>query len=81
VDNLAQILRALPEGVTELACHPGYASSDLDNSYATEREIELRTLSDRRVQTLIHELRIMLVNFSTLPDVLRGQNAIARSLT
>ncbi|MBI3801986.1 MAG: ChbG/HpnK family deacetylase [Deltaproteobacteria bacterium] len=81
VDNLAQILRALPEGVTELACHPGYVSLDLDSSYAAEREVELRTLSDRRVQTLIHELGILLTNFSALPVVLRGPNAVARSFT
>ncbi len=67
VDNLVQILRALPEGVTELACHPGYASLDLDSSYAAEREVELRTLSDCRVQTLIRELGIVLTNFSAVP--------------
>jgi predicted glycoside hydrolase/deacetylase ChbG (UPF0249 family) len=80
VDNLARILRALPEGVTELACHPGHVSPDLDSSYAAEREIELTTLLDRRVPMLIRELGIILTNFSALPDVLGGQNAVARSL-
>jgi len=80
VDNLTRILCALPEGVTELACHPGYASPDLDSSYAAEREIELTTLLDRRVPTLIQELSIILTNFSALPNVLGKQNAVARSL-
>jgi predicted glycoside hydrolase/deacetylase ChbG (UPF0249 family) len=81
IDNLAQMLRALPEGVTELACHPGYASPDLDSSYATERESELATLLDPRVPTLIGELGIILTNFAALPDVLGGRDAVARSLT
>lgn len=70
VDNLAQLLRALPEGVTELACHPGYTSPDLDSSYAAERESELTTLLDRRVPMLIRELGIVLTNFAALPHIL-----------
>jgi chitin disaccharide deacetylase len=41
IENLQKLLRGLPEGVTELACHPGYVTPDLDSSYAREREIEL----------------------------------------
>lgn len=81
VDNLAQLLRALPEGVTELACHPGYTSPDLDSSYAAERESELTTLLDRRVPTLIGELGIILTNFAALPNVAGGRDAVARPLT
>lgn len=70
VENLGQILRALPDGVTELACHPGYVTPDLDSSYAAEREIELTTLLDRRVPMLIRELGIILTNFAALPHIL-----------
>jgi len=70
VENLGRILRALPEGITELACHPGYVSPDLDSSYAAEREIELTTLLDRRVPMLIRELGIILTNFAALPHIL-----------
>lgn len=80
VGNLAQILRALPEGVTELVCHPGYASPDLDSSYAAERESELTTLLDRRVPTLIRELGIILTNFAALPNLPGGYDAVARLL-
>ena len=48
VDSLVGIIQALPEGVTELACHPGYAC-DLDSMYASEREMELRALCHPRV--------------------------------
>ena len=81
VDNLAQLLRSLPEGVTELACHPGYTSPDLDSSYAAERESELTTLLDRRVPTLIRELGIILTNFAALPNLTGGRDAVARPLT
>ncbi|HEV8717409.1 MAG TPA: ChbG/HpnK family deacetylase [Candidatus Binatia bacterium] len=80
-DNLAQILCALREGITELACHPGYVSPDLDCLYAVERERELTTLLDPHVPRLIGELGIILTNFSALPNILGGQDAVARSLT
>ncbi len=66
VENLEQIFRSLPDGITELACHPGYFSPDLD-SYGTEREIELATLLDSRVPALFRELGISLINFAALP--------------
>ncbi|MGE0823758.1 MAG: ChbG/HpnK family deacetylase [Candidatus Binatia bacterium] len=66
VENLEKILRALPAGVTELACHPAYLTSDLDSSYATEREIELATLLHPRVGEILRELDITLGNFATL---------------
>jgi len=81
VDNLAQILRALPEGITELACHPGYVLPDLDSSYAAEREIELATLLDPRVLPLIDDLGITLTNFAALPNLTGGRDAVARPLT
>jgi predicted glycoside hydrolase/deacetylase ChbG (UPF0249 family) len=53
-------------GVTELGCHPGYASSDFRSSYSEEREIELRTLCDPAVRRAIGELGIELVSFADL---------------
>lgn len=69
VDNLVRILRALPEGITELACHPGYITPDLDSSYAAEREIELSTLLDACIPALLRELEITLINFVALPNL------------
>ena len=68
IDNLQQLLRTLPDGVTELACHPGYVTPDLD-SYAVEREIELATLVNPRLPQLIRELGIELINFASLRDI------------
>lgn len=44
---LVETLQALPIGVTEVACHPGYA--DENGVYAREREDELRALCDAEV--------------------------------
>jgi predicted glycoside hydrolase/deacetylase ChbG (UPF0249 family) len=69
VENLEWILYALPDGVTELGCRPGYVSSDLNSSYAAEREIELATLLNPRVPILLRELGINLINFAALPHI------------
>lgn len=77
VDNLEKILRELPDGVTELACHPAYFSPDLESSYASERTIELTTLLDPRILTVVHELGITLANFASLPSLMRKNNVAA----
>jgi len=77
IENLEKILRELPTGATELACHPAYLSPDLDSSYASEREIELSTLLNPRVLSLVRELGISLLNFATLPTLLEKDNVAA----
>lgn len=71
VNNLKRILRELPDGITELACHPGYFLSDLD-SYGSEREIELSTLVEPSLPVLIRQLGIELINFAEVPKLLEG---------
>ena len=43
VDALKRILASLPEGITELGCHPGY-DDGLATAYRVERSLEVRTL-------------------------------------
>jgi predicted glycoside hydrolase/deacetylase ChbG (UPF0249 family) len=59
VENLVAILRDLPEGASELACHPGTAGCD-DPSYGVERAMELEALTDPRVRAAIEQERIAL---------------------
>jgi chitin disaccharide deacetylase len=67
VDPLLRLLEALPEGLSELMCHPGYDDPALAPSrYRAEREMELATLTHPRVQARLQELGIELVNFSAL---------------
>ncbi len=77
IENLEKIIRELPIGATELACHPAYLSPDLESSYAAEREIELTTLLHPRVPSLICDLGITLVNFATLPTLMEAKNVAA----
>jgi predicted glycoside hydrolase/deacetylase ChbG (UPF0249 family) len=62
---LIRILRGLPPGVTELACHPG-AGHDVASPYAGERELELRTLCEPRIREVIRQERIALRSFADL---------------
>lgn len=51
------------EGWTELGCHPGYVSDDFTSVYLTEREVELRTLTDPSVRDEITALGIRLASY------------------
>lgn len=62
VDALLGVLETLPEGVTELGCHPGELDG-LDSTYRTERPVEVATLCDRRVAEAIEEFGIRLCSF------------------
>lgn len=65
VQFLEQILRTeVISEWTELGCHPGYVDDDFRSVYLTEREEELRTLTDPRTREIVDELGIELVSFS-----------------
>lgn len=66
--NLAEIISAIPDGVSELMCHPGYADRGFmeGSSYNTMREAELRILSSPEVKALLEKHRVSLANFSAL---------------
>lgn len=65
LESLLGLLRGLPEGVTELGCHPGYPD-DLDSDYRVERLTELEVLCDDRVLETIAAERIELIGFDGL---------------
>jgi len=65
VERLLEILGTLAEGVSELACHPGYADG-LVSRYTVEREQELRSLTDPRVRARADELDIELIGWREL---------------
>jgi chitin disaccharide deacetylase len=65
-DHLLGILNDLPSGITELGCHPGYRDG-LETTYSAEREREVETLTDRRIQAVLDELGIELTSFGDLP--------------
>lgn len=72
VQALTAILRDLQPGITELACHPGYAE-DLDTMYRVERALEIETLCHPAVREVLEAERITLSRFSDMaPDVNSG---------
>lgn len=64
-DNLVCILKELPEGTSELMCHPGYIE-DLEEPYHSPREAELRLLTNPEIRELIKTQNIELISFADL---------------
>jgi predicted glycoside hydrolase/deacetylase ChbG (UPF0249 family) len=62
VGGLIDILGTLPEGLTELACHPGLMA-DVDSMYCAERAEEVQTLCDSRVRVALGTRGIALCSF------------------
>jgi len=72
--HLIGLLETLPEGVTELMCHPGYHDPPLDSStYRTEREIELALLTGPTVRERVADLGIELVTFAECRQPEKGR--------
>ena len=64
LDHLLHLIRTMPEGTTELMCHPGYNDKALAGStYRSERERELDLLTHPAVRTCIVENGLDLVSF------------------
>lgn len=60
---LVELIESLPEGVTELSCHPAEAGV-VDEGYGAERTAELRTLCDVRVAEAVRRAGVRLVTFA-----------------
>jgi predicted glycoside hydrolase/deacetylase ChbG (UPF0249 family) len=52
-NNLKKIITNLPEGITEMACHPGL-KVDIKTMYKIEREIEVMSLCDKSIREVIN---------------------------
>jgi predicted glycoside hydrolase/deacetylase ChbG (UPF0249 family) len=73
VDSLLRLVETnVREGFTELSCHPGYVDPDLQSDYSIEREIELRTLCEPIIRTVLAEQQIQLASFRDLGDLASG---------
>jgi len=62
---LCGLLRTLPEGTTELGCHPGL-DDDSGSSYGAERAAEVTTLCDPIVRATVEQLGIELCSYGAL---------------
>jgi len=67
--GVQQLLASLPEGTTELMCHPGYADADLEKSATRlqkSRQTELEILTDKEIRKSIAALGIRLINYGEI---------------
>ena len=64
--GIQDILRGLPEGVSELMCHPGYLDADLAKTgtrLLAQREVEIQGLTALPVRNLVAGHGIQLVSY------------------
>lgn len=78
VPALKKILSSLPDGLTELGCHPGY-DDGLSTAYRTERAIEVATLCSPEIRQALTELGIELCSFANFERVSQGLPQPART--
>lgn len=65
-EGVERLLEILPEGYTELMCHPGYVDEDLLRSSTRlqqSRQTELAILTDANIRKLVATRGIRLINF------------------
>ena len=74
---LEQMLRDLPDGTSEIMCHPGYVDELLLRTRTrllSQRETELRALTSPHIRWLVNDLGINLISYGQLPPP-KGQSA------
>lgn len=77
---IRQILENLPEGASELMCHPGYHDGDLQRAgtrLLAEREIEIQGLTATSVKDLVVSRGIQLLNYREFVESTQGAWAAA----
>lgn len=64
--RLLHALETLPEGITELMCHPGLAPSAVQSGYSAQREVELAAFLHPDARRRLDALGIRLATFAAL---------------
>ncbi|MBN1179632.1 MAG: carbohydrate deacetylase [Anaerolineae bacterium] len=66
--HLLDVIAGLPEGISEVMCHPGFVDAALQASsgYGEGRERELAILTDPALKEALREAGVQLVDFSAL---------------
>ena len=83
VERLEEIIRSLPEGASELMCHPGYVDPLLAKTgtrLLAQREIESRALMSTRTRELAISEGIQLVSYREFARAVHGNQMTARDL-
>jgi len=65
-EGVFRLVEILPEGTTELMCHPGYADAELAKSATrlqASRQAEVEILTDTRIRNLVASQGIRLIDY------------------
>jgi chitin disaccharide deacetylase len=65
-EGMEQLVKSLPDGTTELMCHPGYADAALrkmPTRLQDSRQSELQILTDTGIRNLVASLGIRLIDY------------------
>jgi chitin disaccharide deacetylase len=65
-EGVARLLRSLPEGTTELMCHPGFVDAELGKSATrlqASRGTEVEILTDTEIRNLVASRGIRLIDY------------------
>jgi len=65
-EGVAQFVKSLPDGTTELMCHPGYTDAALQKTQTRlqdSRQTELQILTDIGIRNLVASLGIRLIDY------------------
>jgi chitin disaccharide deacetylase len=68
-EGVAKLLLSLPDGTTELMCHPGYMDEELQNTATrlqASRQTELEILTDVSIRNLVASYGIRLIDYGVL---------------
>jgi predicted glycoside hydrolase/deacetylase ChbG (UPF0249 family) len=71
-EGVENLLNHLPEGTTELMCHPGYADDALHNSptrLQESRQTELEIFTDSHIRKLVATRGIRLISYQLMGEV------------
>jgi len=71
-EGVQQLLEVLPEGTTELMCHPGYADEELQRTRTRlqgSRQTELQILTDMRIRKLVATRGIRLISYQLIGEM------------
>jgi predicted glycoside hydrolase/deacetylase ChbG (UPF0249 family) len=65
-EGVLRLMEILPEGTTELMCHPGYVDAELENSATrlqASRQAEVEILTDTGIRNLVASHGIRLIDY------------------
>jgi predicted glycoside hydrolase/deacetylase ChbG (UPF0249 family) len=68
MSRLRLAIETLPDGVTELMCHPGYSPVAVPSAYSLQREVELQTFIHPSAAALLRRGKVKVADFTVLRD-------------